>query len=240
MTDYDPKIVALYDLMNPDGADHDYYRSLANRTDVHRILDLGCGTGILTVTLTVGNKEVFGVDPSPTMLAYARQRQYAENVSWVQGNSSVLEHGLFDLALLTGNVAQHIPDPHWAQTLADIRKNMPKGALLAFESRNPLQRAWESWNEQDPRSIDTPLGPLVEWNRTEELGESRVLLKTFTEFTRTGEHIQEELILTFRTQQQVCKGLHDAGFEVTTVWGDWNKTPFDGSQDIMIFEARAI
>ena len=27
--DYDPRIVGFYDEDNPDGADHDYYRSLA-------------------------------------------------------------------------------------------------------------------------------------------------------------------------------------------------------------------
>lgn len=29
--DYDPRIVDFYDEDNPDGADHDYYRSLAQR-----------------------------------------------------------------------------------------------------------------------------------------------------------------------------------------------------------------
>ena len=48
---YDPRIVDLYDLDNPDGPDHDFYRALADSRDARSILDLGCGTGILTVTL---------------------------------------------------------------------------------------------------------------------------------------------------------------------------------------------
>lgn len=39
MTDYDPRIVALYDGDNPDGPDHDYFRSLATTHGAQRIPD---------------------------------------------------------------------------------------------------------------------------------------------------------------------------------------------------------
>jgi len=240
VTDYNSKIVALYDQVNPDGPDHDYYRSLAQRPETRRILDLGCGTGILTVTLATEGKEVFGVDPSPAMLNYARQRQDADKVTWVDGDSGTVRHGLFDLAVMTGNVAQHIPDPQWTQTLADLRKCLTDGGVLAFESRNPSRRAWEAWNEAQPEHTDTQFGPLTEWSQTEELGQGRVLLKSFTEFTTTGELVQEDVILHFRTEQEIREELQTAGFEVVSLWGDWHKTPFDGGQNVMIFESRAI
>lgn len=36
----DSRLVALYDIDNPDGPDHDFYRSLANETGASSILDL--------------------------------------------------------------------------------------------------------------------------------------------------------------------------------------------------------
>lgn len=48
MTDYDQRLVDLYDQDNPDGADHDFYRAVADEVSAESILDLGCGTGILT------------------------------------------------------------------------------------------------------------------------------------------------------------------------------------------------
>lgn len=93
VTDYAPRTVALYDGDNPDGPDHDYYRSLASVHGTRRILDLGCGTGILTVTLAAPGRVVVGVDPSPAMITYARQRSGAAGVAWVEGDSRDIVDG---------------------------------------------------------------------------------------------------------------------------------------------------
>lgn len=47
----DTDLVALYDVDNPDGVDHDYYRALAETLNARRIIDLGCGTGLLARAL---------------------------------------------------------------------------------------------------------------------------------------------------------------------------------------------
>lgn len=239
MADYDPRIVALYDGKNPDGPDHDYYRSLAVQPGVQRILDLGCGTGILTVTLAQEGREVVGMDPSPAMLDYARQRAGASEVLWVEGDSRALDHGLFDLAVMTGNVVQHIPDQQWERTLQDLRRSLSSGSVLAFESRNPERRAWESWAREEPCTRDTPFGPVTEWRQVQELSEGKILLESFSKFATTGATVHEDLVLAFRTVAQLDVQLQAAGFKVDAIWGDWNRTPFDGSQAVMIFEARA-
>ena len=43
MGDYDPRVVRLYDQANPDGPDHDFYRTQADRFAPRTIIDLGCG-----------------------------------------------------------------------------------------------------------------------------------------------------------------------------------------------------
>ncbi|BDA63834.1 class I SAM-dependent methyltransferase [Actinomyces capricornis] len=151
--DYDPRIVDLYDQDNPDGPDHDYYRALADRVDARDILDLGCGTGILTVTLAAPGRRVVGADPSTAMLDHARRRPGAAAVTWVEGDSRALacgRHERFDLMILTGNAAQHIPDPEWQRTLHDLRHSCRDGAVLAFETRNPAARAWIGWAGPSP------------------------------------------------------------------------------------------
>src|SRR5699024_5256150 len=131
----------------PDGPDHDYYRELAARHVANSILDLGCGTGILTVTFAGPGRQVTGVDPSAAMLDYARRRPGAQAVRWVHGDSPLLPDGPYDLMVMTGNVAQHIADPQWQRTLSDLRVRAAAGAVLAFESRNPAARAWETWGQ---------------------------------------------------------------------------------------------
>jgi len=47
------------------------------------VLDLGCGTGLLTVPLAGRYERVIGADPSPDMLALARSRSEGAPVAWL-------------------------------------------------------------------------------------------------------------------------------------------------------------
>ena len=69
----DERLVALYDIENARGDDTDFYLGLAAALDARTILDLGCGTGLLTRELAVEGRRVIGVDPAPAMLAVARR-----------------------------------------------------------------------------------------------------------------------------------------------------------------------
>jgi len=102
----DPRLVELYDSANPRGADTDFYIQLAADLNAHTILDLGCGTGLLTRELAVGNRQVVGIDPAPAMLAVARRQSGTERVRWIEGDSSAIGRPDADLVIMTGNVAQ--------------------------------------------------------------------------------------------------------------------------------------
>src|SRR5690242_19289921 len=97
-------LVGLYDLDNPDGADHAFYRALAAEVGARVIVDLGCGTGLLTRSLAGPGRTVTGVDPSATMLGFARRQPGADAVTWILGDATALPPtGTVDLALCTGN-----------------------------------------------------------------------------------------------------------------------------------------
>lgn len=163
MSDYDARLVGLYDQDNPDGPDHDFYRSLADEHGARSVLDVGCGTGLLTTTFARAGRHVVGLDPSETMLDFARRRPGGQRIDWILGDTRALPPGRFNLAVLTGNVAQHILDPEWQSTLRDLHQQLGGGGVLAFDSRNPRTRAWEIWASQKPSFRDTQHGALVEW-----------------------------------------------------------------------------
>lgn len=243
MSDYDPRLVDLYDEDNPDGPDHDFYRALAAEVDAASVLDVGCGTGMLTVSLARTGRHVVGVDPSPAMLAFARHRPDAAKVVWVDGESSAAPAGPFDLAVMTGNVAQHIPDSAWRRTLADIRERMPAGAVLAFESRNPAARAWVDWHTADLTTRETPHGTLEEGMSATTRDDRIVELVAVNRFLATGEVVREVQHLVFRTLGEIERDLAAAGFAVESVFADWKRTPFDTDavpvSALMIVVARA-
>lgn len=238
MNDYDVRLVELYDDDNPDGPDREFYRRLADEIGARAILDVGCGTGILTATFARSGRTVIGIDPSRSMLAYAADRADGQAVRWILGDSRDIPKEPFDYAVMTGNVAQHIPDGDWERTLADINRALRDNGVLAFESRNPNTRAWETWADEDPTIRDTSNGPLREWTEASETAPGRVMLTFHNLFEISGHHVTERITLAFRDRQLIERQLSDAGFVVDGVWSDWNRTPCAEDSPLMVFEAR--
>lgn len=186
MGDYDARLVELYDDDNHDGPDHDFYRQVADEIGARSVLDVGCGTGILTATFVRPGRAVVGIDPSRNMLAYAANRLDGRAVRWIPGDSRDIPDERFDYAVMTGNVAQHIPDSDWERTLADINGALRDGGVLVFESRTPQARAWESWANEEPTIRVTASGPLREWSEVSETEPGRVVLTAHNLFEVSG------------------------------------------------------
>ena len=239
MTDYDPRLVDLYDRDNPDGPDHDFYRTLASEVRARNMVDLGCGTGILTVTLASAERTVVGVDPSASMIGFARNRLGAARVDWVVGDSRSITGTGYDFAVMTGNVVQAIPGADWPRTLRDLRRAMGHGGTLAFESRNPAARAWDNWAFEDKRR-DSQHGPLIERRIVSAPAPGVVELQTSTTFTATGECVHETQLLAFRDRNSIANDLVEAGFAVEATYGDWVRTPYADDAPIMVFVCRAV
>ncbi len=241
MTYDDARLAALYDTDNPDGPDHDFFRRYVRESGARRIVDLGCGTGILTVTLTAPGRSVVGIDPAAAMLEVAQGRPGGEDVQWVQGTSDQIAPGSADLVLMTGNVAMHLIGDTWTRTLTDVAAGLTPGGRLLFDARNPDARAWRHW--QDPGTErDTPVGRLRESATTGSPDPDGVVRMQFVnEFLDTGDRLDGELVLQFRSHAQIEADLRAAGLRPLNVWRDWNQTPFTGGADqhLMVVEAAS-
>lgn len=239
MIDLDPRLVALYDEDNPDGADGAFFRAVVASTGATSVIDLGCGTGALTVRLADAGRTVVGVDPSATMLDLARNRPGADRVTWVLGDSRTLPLIEADAAVMTGNVVQHVPDDDWQRTLADLHRALRTGASLAFESRNPAARAWKAWSSPEHTVRDTADGPLEEWSEAREVAPGIVRLVSHNVFLDTGERLTYEEDLFFRGASDIERALTAAGFDTTAVHGDWQSGPVTDRSAVLVFVATA-
>lgn len=244
MADYDHRLVQLYDTDNPDGPDHDYFRALADDLDARKVVDLGCGTGILTVTFARGGRTVVGIDPSRHMLDFARSRHGTEAVTWLLGDSRDIGDAQAQLVVMSGNVAQHITGSAWHRTLRDIYRGLSPGGVLAFERRNPRAREWERWSKEETFfSRTTPWGELTEWYEVTSVTESgEVGFTSHNLLSAPGESVPEAITefttLSFLGQHEVEADLEAAGFTVTGLWGGWQHEPIEADSPLMVFEAR--
>ena len=103
------------------------------------IIDLGCGTGLMTRALATRGRVAIGVDPSPAMLEVARKGPNADKVQWIQGDASALGAIGADLAPMTGNVAQvFLDDEAWTSALHSLLRALRPAGRLAFDAGTPM------------------------------------------------------------------------------------------------------
>jgi ubiquinone/menaquinone biosynthesis C-methylase UbiE len=80
-----------------------YEATLALLDERHqRVLDVGCGTGLMSAKLAATGRRVVGVDLSPEMIARARRSRRA-NLEFMQGDAEdlPLESGGFDAVIIS-------------------------------------------------------------------------------------------------------------------------------------------
>ncbi|WP_433283332.1 class I SAM-dependent methyltransferase [Micromonospora sp. CA-244673] len=232
---------ALYDADNAWGRDDDFFLRLVGRAPA-RVLDLGCGTGRLTLALAAAGHRVTGVDPEPGSLAAARAKPGGDRVTWLPGTAAGLPDAAYDVAVLTSHVAQEIRDDGaWAATLHHLRRALVDGGRLAFDSRDPAARRWERWNPTDSlRRLTLPDGTTVDaWTELTAVRDGLVSFRHHY-LLPDGAELRTPGTLRFRTETELRTALAGAGFTVERVLGGWAGEPVGGSDDgELIVLARA-
>ena len=225
----------FYDAQNPWGPSDEFYRSLV--LGAGDVLDVGCGTGtLLKRARRDGHRgRLVGLDPGAGMLAVARAEP---SVEWVSG---VLRPGTydgeFDLVTMTGHAFQELrTDEEILATLRGMRDAVRPDGRVAFETRNPPAKAWESWDgaSSDIAYEDATVTVRYEVRKVE--GE----LVTFAEITDGGRwHDQVDLsTLRFLPRIELDRFLAEAGLQVETYYGDWDRGPLTEDSPEIIAVAR--
>ncbi len=249
----DPRLAALYDYWSDSRDDVEFYLALAEELAPASILDVGCGTGVITCELAERGYRMIGLDPAGPMLEIARSRRGAEAVRWIEGDARRLAalEGLegmpVDLAIMTAHVPQVIHDQDaWRLTLHETHRAVRPGGYLAFESRNPGARGWEEWTpERSRRRVQgTPFGAVEIWcDLTDVEGVDAVeggVVRYDIHYVllERDDEVVSHNALRFRSMAAYEQGLRDAGFEVERVYGDWDRSALTSTSPELIIIAR--
>jgi SAM-dependent methyltransferase len=236
----DPRLVAVYDAAFGWARDDEYFLAVASESGLARVLDLGCGTGRLTLAMAAAGHSVTGVDPATASIEAARRKPGAERVTWIVGTSAELE-GSFDVAVLTSHVAQFlVTDEEWDRTFADVQRALAPAGRLAFDTRDPLDRTWEQWNRVDSRrAVAMPDGSVVEmWTEVTAVRDGLVDFTIHYQFPDADELVSTAT-LRFRSEAEIRGSLQALGFTVETVYGGWGREPVGQGDGELLVIARA-
>jgi ubiquinone/menaquinone biosynthesis C-methylase UbiE len=234
----DPALAALYNAFGAGRRDFGFYLPIV--MSAQSVLDVGCGTGaLLHAAREAGHTgRLCGLDPADEMLQQARKWS---DVEWILGDlSGVAWDRQFDLVLMTGHAFQvFIGDHELRVALATMRSALTHGGRLAFETRNPLVRAWETWTPDHAVEIVDDAGAVVRMAHEVNAVEGEVVTFTTTYTSPSWDRPKlSRSTLRFLDQESLSVFLSEAGFLVEEQYGDWDRKPLTDTSPEIITIAR--
>ena len=238
----DDRLAALYDAFCPPPARRDdfaFYLPLV--LSARAVLDVGCGTGaLLRLAREAGHPgRLCGLDPARGMLNQARRWP---DIEWVHGDlSTVGWEREFDLVVMTGHAFQElVEDDEIRAALAAIRAALIDGGRFAFETRNPLDRAWERWATQYSGEVTDATGAIVRCEYRVETPVEGGVVRSISTFTSPGwDHPEVSRgALRFLDAAALAAFLAGAGLAIEAQFGDWSRQPLTATSPEIITIAR--
>ncbi len=237
------RLAALYDLFYPPErrADLAFYLPLV--MSARAVLDVGCGTGaLLRMARQAGHSgRLCGLDPALGMITQARKWP---DIEWVHGDlTTVRWEQEFDLVVMTGHTFQEfIEDDEIRAALAAVRAALVDGGRFAFETRNPLDRAWERWGSQYSGEVIDATGAVVRAEYQVETPVEGDIVRYVSVFS-SPDWDQPEVsrgVLRFLDAERLAAFLSDAGLVIEEQFGDWARNPLTATSPEIITIARRI
>ncbi len=225
-----------------------FWRNLAVHAD-GPVLELGCGTGRISLPLGRAGVTLVGIDRSEAMLARARTRvrraRMAGRVELVRGDIRRLPfRNPFAMIMAPYGVLQSLlRERDLAETLDAAYALLEPGGRFGVELVADLP-AWEEYRKrvsltgwrQRPGGAHVTLVETVRQDRARKL---TIFDQEFTE-RRGRQRRSRRFSLTFRTLSvpQMVRRLEKAGFEIDALLGDYGGAPWDPRADVWVILAR--
>ena len=212
------------------------------------VLEIACGSGLVTLPLAAAGLEVTGVDLARPMLAHARKKAEAQglHIRWVEDDARSLRLDTnYRLIFLTGNAFQaFLRREDQEALLASVKRHLAPGGVFAFETRNPsghdLTNQLEEEFDQSYVSVEgyqvsvsstqiyNPIAQIIYWTSYRRWND------------RERDHTKEtHIACRFTYPQELEALLHYNGFQIIQQYGNWNQEALSASSPSIISICKA-
>jgi 2-polyprenyl-3-methyl-5-hydroxy-6-metoxy-1,4-benzoquinol methylase len=208
-----------------------FYCELA-RTIAGPVLEVACGSGLVTIPLAAQGLDVTGVDIAQPMLDHARKKAEAQGlpVHWVEADARSFDLGTqFRFIFITGNAFQAFLRREDQEALLNsVKRHLLPDRTFAFETRNPSGHDLTDQSEEEfdqsyvsvegyrvsVSSIQTydPIAQVIHWTSYRRWNDG------------ARDHQKEtHIACRFTHPQELEALLHYNGFQIVRKYGTWDK-----------------
>ena len=216
------------------------------------VLELGCGTGRITMPLAKAGVDVVGIDRSAAMLERASRRlaksrtlRAAASLQFVRGDIRGLPFAdaAFPMVLAPYGILQSLTRPRdLTAALASVARVIAPGGTFGLDlvPDVPNWREYRNQVQLRGRSVGGHL-TLIESVTQDPRRRLTTFEQRYVE-RRGGQKREHCFELTFRTLTvpRMTRELERAGFVIESVLGDYRGRPWDARADVWIILAKKV
>jgi 2-polyprenyl-3-methyl-5-hydroxy-6-metoxy-1,4-benzoquinol methylase len=131
----------IYDGLNTNLHDLDFYKSWLPQNKDAKILELCCGTGRLTIPIAQAGHNITGVDFTVSMLDKAKSKALEVDlkIDFIEADIKTLDLGtLYDFIFIPFNSIHHLyHNEDLFKVFTMVKKHLEEGGLFMFDCYNP-------------------------------------------------------------------------------------------------------
>lgn len=225
-----------------------FYQGYAERVG-SPLLEVGCGTGRLTVPLAAAGFRVTGLDASAAMLARARARAaqagVADRITWIHGDATQgIPGGPYPMAFIPLNTFLHFPTQEAQRAvLRHVHRVLAPGGLLLLDCLNPDAGLLGENGQVYLRGWQEEAGALLLWfeARRVDAAAQRLELVLLVEERRADGAWRRWAFpsrMRFVWPGELRLMLESGGFAVEAMFGTYDLAPYREDSPQMLVVAR--
>lgn len=218
------------------------------------VLELGCGTGRVTLPLAQAGVDVTGLDSSAGMLRVARRKAKAAgiaagSVTWTKRDMLTFSLGRrFSLVILPFNsFLDLLTVQEQKACLERVKAHLAPGGRLVFdifvpdmenltEASGALVHAWDT-------TVPETGGRMVVWDQSgfdnhNQLINARLVLDQVTQTGEVERRLYREFQIRYMHRFEAQHLLEACGFRILDLFGDFARGPFDEDSAEMVWVAE--
>ena len=212
------------------------------------VLEIACGSGLVTISVAAQGLDVTGVDLARLMLEHARRKAESQNlhIRWVEADARSFDLGTrYPFIFMAGNAFQaFLRREDQEALLASVKRHLAPQAVFAFETRNPFGHDLTNQSEEEfDQSYTSVEGHKVSVSFT-QIYDPIVQVMYWTSYRRWNDgerdHTKEtHIACRFTYPQELEALLHYNDFQIIQQFGNWSKERPSSSSPSIISICKA-